>query len=94
MHCISAKYKPTTLWAEYSMLRSTIQSKFNIDISSLELSTLLKVSSFGYLPQNKCNVFKPDEIRRFFSEADDDEFLAAKVSNTIKCFLLEHFEFD
>lgn len=75
---IAGKYKPSTLWTEYSMLRTTIQSKHNIDISYKELWAYLQTSSFGYLPQ-KLSVFELDEMRRFLSEADDKEFLAVKV---------------
>lgn len=82
MNCVAAKYKPTTLWVEYSMLRTTIQTKDNIDICYPELITFLKASSFGYVSQ-KLSVFRLDDLRRFLSEAEDDDFLAVKVRNIV-----------
>lgn len=81
MRCISAKYKPNSLWGFYSMLRSTIQKNHNVDIAYPELKSLLKATSFAYLPR-RCELFRPDEIQRFLSEAADDKFLAVKV----RCF--------
>lgn len=78
MRCIAAKYKPTSLWSEYSMLRTQIQEKFNVDIRYPEVKSFLKWCKFGYFPQ-KGLVFQPDEIRRFLCEADDYEFLGVKV---------------
>lgn len=63
------------------MLRTTIQRTDNIDICYPEVTSMLKKSSAGYQPQ-KSNVFQPDEIRRFFSEAEDTQFLAVKVQDT------------
>lgn len=77
-HNPSGKYKPTSLWVAYSMLRTTIQRVNNIDICYPEVTSLLKRCMIGYEPQ-KSNIFQPDEIRRFFSEAKDSEFLAMKV---------------
>lgn len=79
--CIAAKYKPTSLWAHYSMLRTTILKNYNIDISYPSMKSFLKTSSFAYLPR-KSTVFRPDEIQRFLSEADDREYLAVKVNDT------------
>lgn len=82
IHSILAIYKPTSLWAEYSKLKATIQKNYNnIDISYPGLRSFLRTISSGYHPQ-KCNFFQPDEIRRFFSEAEDNEFLAVKVGDS------------
>lgn len=61
------------------MLRATIQKNHDIDITDPEIKSFLKTSSFAYLPR-KCVAFRPDEIKRFLSEAADNEFLAFKVS--------------
>lgn len=68
------------------MLRLVIQRIDNVDICYPEVTSLLKKSSAGYIPQ-KSNVFQPDHIRRFFSEARDTEFLAVKVRDTALRFI-------
>lgn len=70
------------------MLKATIQKNNEIDISYPELKSFLRVTSSGYLPQ-KYNVFQPDEIRQFLSEADDNEFLVVKVICTQYDFLCD-----
>lgn len=91
IHCIAAKYRPSSLWSEFSMLTKTIQTKYNVDISYPEVKTFLRKTASGYLPQ-KSYVFQPDDIQRFLREASDNEFLASKVSNAafdalaIKCY--------
>lgn len=78
MYCVAAKYKPNSLFAEYSMLRATIQTNHNIDICYPEIKSLLKWSKFGHVPQ-KGLVFQMDEIQRFFRDAQDHEYLGIKV---------------
>lgn len=85
IHCIAAKYKPTSLWAEYTKVRTLILKNHDVDISYPELKAFLRRTSSGYVPQ-KCSVFQSDEIRRFLSEADDNEFLFFKVSEVACAF--------
>jgi len=75
------KYKPPTLWAEYSKTRTIIQKKHNVDIHYPELMTFLRTCKFGYQPQ-KLLVFEQDDLQRFLAEADDNEFLAVKVRDS------------
>lgn len=61
------------------MLRTTIEKNHNIDINYPKLLSLLKKFAVGYTAK-KSNVFEPNEIDKFLSEAPDNEFLATKVT--------------
>lgn len=70
--------KPTTLWATYSMLRTTLSVKENIDITKFaKVGAYLKKMSAGYRPK-KSNIFTQSDIDRFLKEAPL-EFLPQKV---------------
>lgn len=73
------KYKPSTLWSMYSMLKKTLICKNNIDISKIsQLIAFLKTFSSGF-KSKKSNVFCSEEVRRFMVEAPDISFLGIKV---------------
>ncbi|KAJ8911599.1 hypothetical protein NQ315_003981 [Exocentrus adspersus] len=65
---------PSTLWSKYSMLRSTLQSKDNIDIKFLKLVAFLKRKSAGYKAK-KANTFSRGDINKFIAEAPDETYL-------------------
>ncbi|KAJ8915671.1 hypothetical protein NQ315_000603 [Exocentrus adspersus] len=70
---------PGSLWAEYSMLKSTIFLHESIDISKFSmLIAFLKKKNVGYQPK-KASVFTVEEIIKFLLEAPDDKFLVHKV---------------
>lgn len=77
---LSEKYKPSSLWAYYSMLKGTMKETFNIDIGRYhQLSGFLKQKAKGYKPvQSK--TFSEAESARFFNEAPDSDWLDVKVS--------------
>lgn len=83
--CTSAKYKASSVWCFYSMLRTSIQTNHNVDINYPKLQTFLKKASVGYRAK-KSKGFQPSEIRNFLCNAPDKEFLAAKVT-FFMCFL-------
>lgn len=70
--------KASTLWSKYSMLRTMIQIKDNIDIKYPKLIAFLKRQNAGYKP-NKAKTFTREEINTFLMEAPDDVFLFMKV---------------
>lgn len=79
----STKYKPNTLWSEYSKLRTMIHLRTKVDISTFfQLTAFLKRQSKGYLPK-KSKAFLRDELHRFLLEADDEKFLLLKVSSLL-----------
>jgi len=76
---LSDKYKSSSLWAKYSMLRSTLLIRHNINIENYsKLKSFLKRKSEGYRPK-KAKTFSPDEINKFINEAPDTIYLATKV---------------
>lgn len=77
---MSRKYKPSSLWAYYSMLKSTIKMNCDVDIASYHrLSEFLKTKGAGYKP-TKTKVFTEQELAKFISDAPDGEWLDRKVS--------------
>lgn len=73
------KYKPSTLWSMYSMLKKTLICKKNIDISSYcQLIAWFKKKSDGF-ESKKSSVFTSEEINRFVVEAPNVSHLGMKV---------------
>ena len=70
--------KPSTMWALYSMLKSTISSKNNIDISKYaKLIAYLKKQNIGYHPR-KSSIFTKQDVENFLKNAPF-QFLPQKV---------------
>lgn len=87
------KYKPSTLWTIYSMLRSCLSIYKDIDISQYKkLQALLKRLSQGYEPK-KSKIFEEIDINKFIQEADDKIYLAKKVKNTFFTFIVALYIF-
>lgn len=71
--------KASTLWAIFSMLKSTIKLRENVDISRyFKLIAFLKKQNKNYVAK-KSSVFTKEEIVKFLNEAPDAAFLTAKV---------------
>ena len=83
--------KPSTLWAQYSMLRAMLVNKNNIDISKyLNLRAFLKRKSDGYHPK-KSNTFSKEQIIKFINEAPDHVYLLTKVIQTLWIYISNNF---
>ncbi|XP_033216854.1 uncharacterized protein LOC117172760 isoform X4 [Belonocnema kinseyi] len=77
---LSKKYKPSSLWSIYSMLKRTLNIKEKIDIGAYPLLTAyLKKQSAGF-HSKKTHVFSSEDVHKFLTEAPDYEFLATKVA--------------
>ena len=77
---LSENYQPSTLWSQYSMLKSVIVNKRNVNIGNyLLLIAFLKRKSKGF-QSAKAKVLDATEMERFSNEAPDDRWLATKVS--------------
>lgn len=77
---LSNSLKPSTLWSMYSMLRSVISLKHDVDISKyLKLKTFLKRKSTGF-KSKKAKVLNSEQIQLFIDKANDEKFLFTKVS--------------
>lgn len=76
----SKTFKSSTLWSMYSMLKTMLNLRENIEISNFfKLKTLLKKTNAKYKAK-KSDVFSRDDINKFLIEAPDDKFLMMKVS--------------
>ncbi|XP_048511125.1 uncharacterized protein LOC125502027 [Athalia rosae] len=76
---MSQQYKPTTIWSLYSKLKSTINIREKVDISSYKtLSAFLKKQSRGFRSK-KSSVFTSEEVQSFLTRAPDDKYLATKI---------------
>lgn len=72
-------FKPSTLCSVYSMLRSAIHCRHDVNIAQYNrLIAFLKKKSVGF-ESKKSNVFTAEEMNRFLTEAPDAEYLALKV---------------
>ncbi|CAH0553832.1 unnamed protein product [Brassicogethes aeneus] len=77
---LAEKYKSTTLWVHYSMLRSTLLINKSINIEKFtKLRSFLKRKSQGYRPK-KSKAFSNEEIQKFMTEAPEIKYLATKVA--------------
>lgn len=76
---LAKKYKSSSLWSFYSMLRSTLKLNNGVDIEIYtKLRAFLKRTSEGYQAK-KAKTFTPEEINKFINEAPDTIYLATKV---------------
>ncbi|CAH0549473.1 unnamed protein product [Brassicogethes aeneus] len=72
-------WKPSTLWAQYSMTRAMLNVNQQIDTKPYKkLTAFLKNQAKGF-QSKKAKVFTPKEIKNFITEAPDDVYLSAKV---------------
>lgn len=77
---LAKKFKSSTLWAQYSMLRMTLSIHNNIDIANyLRLKAFLNRQSDGYRPK-KSKIFTANDINKFIKYAPDEKYLVTKVS--------------
>lgn len=77
---LAEKSKPSTLMVFHSMLKATLRSNDNIDISSYsKLYDFLKRKHVGYKP-DKSKLFTDEDIERFITEAPDEDWLDVKVN--------------
>ena len=70
---LSEKYKSSSLWTTYSMLKSTLNIHHNINIETYsKLRFFLKRQSDEYKAK-KAAVFTPDQVHQFRNEAPNDK---------------------
>lgn len=76
---LSETMKPSSLWAIYSMLRSTLNIKHNVNIENYpKLVALLKRKSDGFRSK-KSKTLTSKNISDFLKNAPDSRYLFAKV---------------
>jgi hypothetical protein len=71
--------RSSTLWSTFSMLKSTLNVKENVDLKQFpRLVPYLKNKAVGYKSQ-KSAIFTRDDINNFIAKADDQDYLLMKV---------------
>lgn len=81
---LSDKYKCSSLWTKYSMLKSTISINHEVDISKYsKLIAFLKRKSQGF-KSKKAKTFSAEQLRKFLNEAPGHEHLLSKVHMLIR----------
>lgn len=76
---LSRRLKSSTLWSQYSMLRSTLIIKNCVDISKyVKLRAFLKRKSEKYAPKQS-KTLTSEEIQQFLKDAPDEKYLLIKV---------------
>jgi integrase len=80
---LSKTNKSSTLWSKYSMIKSCLKLKQDIDASNFPKSiAFLKRQSVGYQPK-KSSVLTANEVSEFMTKAPDNEWLLTKVALTL-----------
>lgn len=84
-HVLAEKsYKPSSLYAFYSMLKATLRAHENTDIGTLnQVSAFLKAKSDGYKPI-KAEVFTEEGFKKFIDEAENLAWLDVEVSQIFR----------
>lgn len=76
---LSKKVAPSTLWSQYSMLKTMLNSNHNLNIANYpKLVSFLKKNAQGFRSK-KGHVFHVEEIQRFVCDAPNEIYLASKV---------------
>lgn len=76
---LSNKFKCSSLWSIYSMLRSTINLHNGVKIEEYsKLRTFLKRKTEGHIAK-KSKTFSSEQINIFINDAPDEIYLAIKV---------------
>lgn len=77
---LSEKYTPSSLWAHYSMLRSTLGIHHKVMLKNYgKLRTFLKRNAIGYKSKKQMKTFTSEQVEKFIAEAHDYQYLAVKV---------------
>lgn len=88
---ISAKYKPSTLWSRWSMLKKIMDLDHGIDLDSYKrLKALIKKKSKGF-QSRKSKVLTASQIATFLTTSPDAIYLAMKVSNNYIHFQISKY---
>lgn len=77
---LSAKYKPSSLWSFYSIIKSMLRINHDVDLEKYgKLRAFLKRKSEGFQAK-KSSTLTSEEIRKFIDKAPDEAFLLHKVN--------------
>lgn len=76
---LSKIFSPSSLWSKYSMIKSILKIKKNIDLSQyFKLTSYIKRLNDGYKPK-KSKILEKSDVDKFLLEAPDHIYLLIKV---------------
>lgn len=76
---LSEKNKASTLWSTYSIIKTCLSIKQNINISKyMKLRAFLKKKNAGYVPKQSKTLSR-DQFEKFLENAPNDKYLMHKV---------------
>lgn len=79
----STTLKPSTLWSQYSMLKSTVNFNHQVKLESYtKLIAFLKNKSKGF-HSKKAETFTSQDIKNFLDNTPDKEYLVSKVRDQL-----------
>ncbi|MGH9701229.1 MAG: hypothetical protein ACRD52_17455 [Candidatus Acidiferrales bacterium] len=85
---MAQKLKSSSLWAHYSMIKSVLNLKHNVNIEKYNnLRAFLKKQGEGYIPK-KSRVLSWEQFHKFLSDAPDEKYLAIKVIKSHFVFII------
>ncbi|KAK4876904.1 hypothetical protein RN001_009410 [Aquatica leii] len=70
--------KPSTLWSRFSMVKSCLAIKENVNVKFPQTIAFLKRQGVGYVPK-KAKVLTAEQVTKFICEASDEKWLLTKV---------------
>ena len=77
---LASKFKPSSLWSIYSMLRTVLSIRNDTNIANYQkLKSFLKRQSDGF-KSKKSKILTAEDINKFIKEAPDYKYLFSKVS--------------
>ncbi|XP_065168248.1 uncharacterized protein [Atheta coriaria] len=77
---LATKYKPSSLWTQYSMVKSTLNIHENVNVDKYrKLTAFLKTQSQGFTPKKACK-FTLQNIDEFLRTASQYKYLPTKVA--------------
>lgn len=79
---LSNKVKPSTLWSRYSMLKSTLIMKTNVNIANYKKLLVFMKRNLKGFRSKKSKIFRSQQIQKFLIDAPDDKYLATKVNTS------------
>lgn len=70
---MASKYSSATLWSQFSMLKCLLSSRHSVDLENYnQLQAFLKAKHKNYTAK-KAKIFEKEDLKKFLSEAADEQ---------------------
>lgn len=88
---LSKRVKPSTLWSVYSMLKTTMTTRHNVNLKNFDkLTSFLKRQSEGFRSK-KSKVLTAQDVETFLNQAPDEVYLATKVGKNHDLYKIPYY---